>query len=81
MRRGVGDVYIQVCIVPVIVIVYMLYSPSQELGGLDHQQQRNVRPVRLDASGAPGARAPTLAKSLYPTEVPSPGGTVIPISP
>ena len=35
-----------------------------------HQQQRNVRLVRLDASGAPGARAPTLAKSLSLTEVP-----------
>ena len=35
------------------------------------QQKRNVRPVRLDASGAPGARAPTFAKSLYPTDVPT----------
>ena len=39
--------------------------------GWNHQQQRNVRPVRQDASGALGARAPSLAKSLHPTDVPT----------
>ena len=39
-----------------------------------HQQQRNVRPVRLDALGAPGAPGtvtPYFAKSLYPTDAPT----------
>ena len=32
-----------------------------------HQQQRNVRPMRPDALGAPGAGAPYFAKSLFMT--------------
>ena len=36
-----------------------------------HQQERNVRPVRLDASGAPGAGARYFAKSLFMTDAPT----------
>ena len=42
-----------------------------------HQQQRNVRPVRPDASGAPGAGVHYFAKSHFMTEPICPGGTIL----
>ena len=44
-----------------------------------HQQQRNVRPVRLGAPGAPGAGAHRIAKSRFMTEPICPGATILPI--
>ena len=45
-----------------------------------HQQQRNVCPVRPDASGAPGAGAHYFAKSRFMTQPMCPGGTILPTS-